>query len=98
MKNLIGQSWLIALFFLSAYAAQAQFDPKCVDGFDPITGERCANAVTSAVPFLRIVPDARGGAMGDVGIATSSDPNGMHYNQSKLASFVLNGILRVACR
>jgi len=43
------------------------------------------NAVTSAVPFLRIVPDARGGAMGDVGIATSVDPNGMHYNPSKLA-------------
>ena len=35
--------------------------------------------------FLRIIPDARGGAMGDVGIATSADPNAMHYNASKLA-------------
>ena len=28
-------------------------------------------AVNSAVPFLRIVPDARGGGMGDVGISRS---------------------------
>ena len=42
------------------------------------------NTVNSAVPFLRIVPDARGGAMGDVGIATSVDPNTSYYNASKL--------------
>lgn len=42
-------------------------------------------AVNSAVPFLRIVPDARGGGMGDVGIATSIDPNTSFYNASKLA-------------
>ncbi len=74
---------------------QAQLLPRCQDGkgysYNPVTGaliptgEKCANSVTSAVPFLRIAPDARGGAMGDVGIATSTDPNGMHYNQSKLA-------------
>ncbi len=78
-----------------AGAVYGQLVPKCKDGkgfsYNPITGqlvptgERCANSVTSAVPFLRLVPDARGGAMGDVGIATSADPNGMHYNQSKLA-------------
>lgn len=43
------------------------------------------NTVNSAVPFLRIVPDARGGGMGDVGIATSVDPNTTFYNASKLA-------------
>ncbi len=57
----------------------------CVDGRDPITGQKCANAVTSAVAFLRINPDARGGSMGDVGIATSADANSMHYNPSKIA-------------
>lgn len=93
------KSWIRSLFFgaaaLFTTALEAQVVPKCIDGqgfsFNPVTGqqiptgERCANAVTTAVPFLRIVPDARGGAMGDVGIATSTDPNGMHYNQSKLA-------------
>jgi hypothetical protein len=37
------------------------------------------------VPFLRIVGDARSGAMGDAGIAISVDPNAMHFNASKLA-------------
>ncbi len=41
--------------------------------------------MTSAVPFLRIEPEARGGGMGDVGIATSTDANSMHYNPAKLA-------------
>lgn len=86
MKKQLAPSLLIALIFLGNFSIQAQnFEPKCVDGYNPITGERCANAVTSAVPFLRIVPDARGGAMGDVGIATAADPNKMHYNPSALA-------------
>ncbi len=33
------------------------------------------NVVTTAVPFLRISPDARSGGMGDVGIATAGDAN-----------------------
>jgi hypothetical protein len=85
MKNSPVLSLFVVTAMLSGNALFAQFSPKCVDGNNPITGERCANSVTSAVPFLRIVPDARGGAMGDVGIATSADPNGMHYNPSKLA-------------
>ena len=48
-------------------------------------GKGGINTVNSAVPFLRIIPDARGGAMGDVGIATSVDPNASFYNASKLA-------------
>jgi hypothetical protein len=48
-------------------------------------GKGGVNTVNSAVPFLRIVPDARGGGMGDVGIATSVDPNTTFYNASKLA-------------
>ncbi|MFZ4543927.1 MAG: type IX secretion system outer membrane channel protein PorV, partial [Saprospiraceae bacterium] len=48
------------------------------------SGKPCANTVISAVPFLRITPDARAGAMGDVGIAVSTDANAMHYNTSKL--------------
>ena len=38
------------------------------------------NVVTSAVPFLRISPDARGGGMGDVGIATAPDANAAFAN------------------
>ena len=49
------------------------------------TGGPCVNTIITAVPFLRIIPDARAGAMGDAGIATSADPNAMHFNASKLA-------------
>ena len=41
------------------------------------------NVVTSAVPFLRISPDARSGGMGDVGIATSADANSSFWNLAK---------------
>ena len=42
------------------------------------------NFVTTAVPFLRISPDARSGAMGDAGIATSADPNAQYWNIAKM--------------
>ncbi len=41
------------------------------------------NVVTSAVPFLRISPDARGGGMGDMGIATSADAGSAFWNLAK---------------
>jgi len=41
------------------------------------------NVVTSAVPFLRISPDARSGGMGDLGIATSPDAGSAFWNLAK---------------
>jgi hypothetical protein len=43
-----------------------------------------ASFVTTAVPFLRISPDARAGAMGEASIATSPDPNAQYWNVAKL--------------
>lgn len=43
------------------------------------------NTITTSVPFLSIAPDARGGAMGDVGVATSPDVYSMHWNPAKYA-------------
>jgi len=40
--------------------------------------------VTTAVPFLRISPDARAGAMGDASIAVSPDANAQYWNVSKI--------------
>ena len=42
------------------------------------------NVVTTAVPFLRISPDARAGGMGDLGIATSADASSSYYNLAKV--------------
>lgn len=43
------------------------------------------NVVTTAVPFLRIGPDARAGGMGDMGVATTPDGNSTFWNVSKSA-------------
>ena len=43
------------------------------------------NTITTAVPFLQIAPDSRAGGMGDYGVATTPDPNSIHWNASKLA-------------
>lgn len=53
--------------------------------YNEILGQDKLNAVTTSVPFLLISPDARGGAMGDVGVASSPDANSIHYNPAKLA-------------
>ena len=43
------------------------------------------NTITTSVPFLQIAPDTRAGGMGDYGVATTPDPNSIHWNPSKLA-------------
>ena len=42
------------------------------------------NVVTTAVPFLRISPDARSGGMGELGLATSPDANSSFWNLAKV--------------
>jgi hypothetical protein len=56
------------LFLISAFISQAQ---------------NTINVVTTAVPFLRISPDARAGGMGEVGIATAPDANSSFWNLAK---------------
>ncbi|MCB0776031.1 MAG: type IX secretion system outer membrane channel protein PorV [Chitinophagaceae bacterium] len=43
------------------------------------------NVVTTAVPFLRISPDARSGGMGELGVATSPDQYSGLWNIGKVA-------------
>ncbi len=76
---------LFAVFsFQNTNAQNIGFNPEagCILDAD---GNCLPSTILSAVPFLRITPDARGGAMGDAGIAASADPNALHYNSSKLA-------------
>jgi hypothetical protein len=47
------------------------------------------NALQTTVPFLAIAPDSRGGAMGDLGAATSPDANSQARNAAKYA-FIKN--------
>ena len=44
-----------------------------------------ARIISTGVPLLIIAPDARSGAMGDVGVASKPDANSLHWNAAKLA-------------
>jgi len=88
MQRILRYSLSLLVLSLLSIALGAQ--GACVindqgDAVQPGTGGECINTVVSAVPFLRINPDARGGAMGDAGVALSGDANSMHYNASRMA-------------
>lgn len=82
LKSILCLSMVLAVANISF--AQCTIDPNTGQPVS-VDGKSCVNTIITAVPFLRIVPDARSGAMGDVGIAISADPNAMHFNASKLA-------------
>lgn len=67
----------VGLFFANAYAQTTPECPLSING-------KCINPLITAVPFLRIIPDARSAALGDAGIGASADANAMHINSSKL--------------
>lgn len=53
---------------------------------DPVPGDLVGQqrAITTAVPFIGITPDARHAALGDGGVATSPDANAAYWNAGKL--------------
>lgn len=53
-----------------------------VDSPDDLLGQ--TKAITTAVPFLSISPDARHAALGDAGVASSPDANSSYWNAAKL--------------
>jgi hypothetical protein len=67
--------FLLSVITATSLSASAQ-SPTNLNG--------TVNTVTTAVPFLRISPDARSGAMGDVGVAITPDANAQFWNVSKL--------------
>lgn len=59
--------------------------PFLVQGQNTQSDGKRTNTIQTAAPFLLIAPDARSGAMGDVGVAISPDANSSHWNPAKLA-------------
>jgi hypothetical protein len=81
---------------LAAFKFTAGFLLLC--GFAPVVNAQNAeriNVVTTAVPFLRISPDARAGGMGDLGLATSPDANSSFWNLAKTSFNTSNAALGV---
>lgn len=71
MKRRISRLAVVILLLFSLNSLQAQ------------NYDNTINVVTTAVPFLRISPDARAGGMGDLGLATTPDANSAFWNLSK---------------
>ncbi len=78
---------LWSVLALSTIGAQAQQTSRDLVGRQ--------NAITTTVPFLLIAPDARGGALGDAGAATTPDANSIHYNVGKFAFIDKPGALSI---
>ncbi len=78
MRNTI-QALLILSGFFWINNALGQNTPSLIGA------DSSKRAITTAVPFLAITPDARSGAMGDVGVAISPDANATYWNPAKLA-------------
>ena len=70
MKSFLKVVLLVNVFTLIALGAYAQDD---------------VNPITTGVPSLVIAPDARGGGMGDAGVATAPDVYSQHWNPAKYA-------------
>ena len=82
MKQLL---YTLAFGIFASLLVVPAYGQRCTGDSTTTSGQSCVNSIQTAVPFLRIVPDARSGAMGDVGLAISPDANAMHFNASKLA-------------
>jgi hypothetical protein len=78
--SLLKRAILLFCFYLIAFPAlKAQVAPG------QVVSNPGQEVITTAVPFLRINPDARAGGMGDIGIATPVDANGLYANPAKMA-------------
>jgi hypothetical protein len=74
--------FILGLGVAALFAAQG----KAQIGLANVSGSTLQlNTLTTAVPFLIINPETRGGGMGDVGVATSADANSLHWNVAKYA-------------
>ena len=73
MKNQI--LILFAVFFANQIFAQTVVIPDEPD----------SRVITTGMPFLLVAPEARGAAMGDMGVATSVDVFSQNWNSSKYA-------------
>src|SRR5690606_1097681 len=77
------------LFLLLTLVVPCGFSQGTPDPTDPITDPSQllgqTRAITTAVPFMLITPDARHAALGETGVASSPDANASYWNPGKLA-------------
>src|SRR5687768_8834950 len=67
-----------------------------ITAFPSLYAQDRINIVTTAVPFLRISPDARAGGMGDLGLATNPDASSSFFNLGKVPFNTSNNGLNIS--
>lgn len=72
-----------ATCLISFLAIAQPTSPSSTTGTN-VNGSNQLNVINTAVPFLNFTPDARAGAMGDAGVASSPDANSIFWNPAKL--------------
>ncbi|NSL89885.1 type IX secretion system outer membrane channel protein PorV [Chitinophaga solisilvae] len=72
----------LSLVFIYSTFTSFETSAQTIDSTGQLDGR--TNTINTAVPFLRITPDARSGAMGDVGVAIAPDASSIYWNLSKL--------------
>jgi len=73
---------VLFLAILASPVGQVLAQSTVITDPDELLGQD--NAITTAVPFLAITPDARCAALGDAGVALSPDANSAYWNAAKL--------------
>lgn len=81
MKLIFGKSVLAILVVMLSVNVFSQNNHTR----DELLGQKGGRVITTAVPFLMIAPDARAGALGDAGVASTPDAHSMHWNPAKYA-------------
>ncbi|MFZ4741075.1 MAG: PorV/PorQ family protein, partial [Bacteroidales bacterium] len=81
MKLKIEKIWMAIFLVVLSTNINAQNNHT----IDELLGQKGGRVITTAVPLLMIAPDARAGAMGDAGVASTPDANSMHWNPAKYA-------------
>jgi hypothetical protein len=74
-KHVLKYSCVLAIAILTTSTLFAQ----------SVTKDKGPNVINTAVPFLTIAPDARGGGMGDLGVSSSPDVTSLYWNPAKYA-------------
>jgi hypothetical protein len=67
---------VIHVFLIISAYSQSNSTPSLIGGD--------IRTITTAVPFINIVPESRGGALGDAGVAISPTSNDMFWNVGKI--------------
>ena len=76
------KSWILLSLFALAIIVHTNSFGQTPAPTGTLLGQQ--RAITTAVPFLAITPDARHAGLGDGGVATSPDPSAAYWNAAKL--------------